>query len=49
MPPATRNQIWREIVSALICSRLYFELSLDERLTLVKQLCLYHQPGSPRP
>ncbi|MCA1988946.1 MAG: hypothetical protein LDL07_07355 [Desulfarculus sp.] len=40
--PTNHRQLWREIVSALVCSRLYFELSLDERLALVKQLCLHH-------
>lgn len=44
---ANHRQLWREIVSALVCSRLYFELSLDERLALVKQLCLHHGPLTP--
>ncbi len=44
---ANRRQLWREIVAALVCSRLYFELSLGERLALVKQLCLQHGPLTP--
>jgi|DewCreStandDraft_4_1066084.scaffolds.fasta_scaffold181263_2 hypothetical protein len=41
------RQLWREIVSALVCSRLYFELSLGERLALVKQLSLQHGSLTP--
>lgn len=38
-----RRLVWREIVAALMCSRLYFELTPCERLALVKDLC--HQHG----
>lgn len=37
----------REIIAALMCSRLYFELALSERLALVKSLCAY-QVGEQR-
>ena len=43
MTPAHRA-LWREIVAALMCSRLYFELAPGERLALVKELC--HQHGA---
>jgi hypothetical protein len=33
---------YREIVAALMCSRLYFDLALVERLALIKSLCAYH-------
>ena len=29
----------REIIAALMCSRLYFDLALWERLALIKSLC----------
>jgi hypothetical protein len=32
---------YREIIAALMCSRLYFELAPAERLALVKSLCAY--------
>ncbi|MBI5522336.1 MAG: hypothetical protein HY910_06890 [Desulfarculus sp.] len=35
----------REIIAALMCSRLYFELRLSERLALVKSLCAYQIGG----
>ena len=39
LKPATGE--YREIVAALMCSRMYFELALAERLALVKSLCAY--------
>ena len=37
---ATRSQMsMREVVAALLCSTFYFELTLKERLTLVKSFC----------
>ena len=41
-PP--RSLLWREIVAALMCSRLYFELTPGERLALVKEICHQHGP-----
>ncbi len=39
---AARRAPWREIVAALMCSGMYFELLLPERLALVKSLCDRH-------
>ena len=36
--------LWREIIGALMCSSMYFDLRLDERLTLVRSLCDQHGP-----
>ncbi|MFZ5585210.1 MAG: hypothetical protein ACOZHQ_04700 [Thermodesulfobacteriota bacterium] len=42
--PAQRRLLWRDIVAALMCSGLYFELAPGERLALVKQICRLHGP-----
>jgi len=44
----TPQSLRREIIAALICSRLYFELELRERLALVKSLCAYQTGGQGR-
>lgn len=36
----------REVVASLLCSRLYLEMSLPERLALVKSLCAAYGPGA---
>ncbi len=45
MPSPTPSH-YREIVAALMCSRLYFELRLSERLALVKSLCAYQEEAA---
>ncbi|MFH1036118.1 MAG: hypothetical protein V1806_16575 [Pseudomonadota bacterium] len=46
VPPALPGQC-REIVAALMCSHLYFELAPAERLALVKSLRAFQGRESP--
>jgi hypothetical protein len=45
--PARNPQLLREVLACLMCSRMYFELGLAERLALVKSLAADLATGKP--